>query len=42
MLDKDNIISASVSETVEKIIANAPLCVYFVQPQHTKRRSAYS
>ena len=27
MLDKDNIISASVSEAVEKIIANAPLCV---------------
>ena len=27
MLDKDNIISASVSEALEKIIANAPLCV---------------
>ena len=41
MLDRDNIISTSVSETLEKIPTNEKVyrkctCVYFVQPQHTK------
>ena len=47
MLDKDNIISTSVSETVEKIHTDekdyrkCSFVVYFVQPQHTKSRPTY-
>ena len=48
MLDKDNVISTSVSEAVEKIPTNekdyrkCSFVFYFAQPQHTKSRPTYS
>ena len=49
MLDKDNIISTSVSEAVEKIPTDEKdyrkcflMCFNFAQLQHTKSRPTYS
>ena len=49
MLDKDNIISTSVSEAVEKIPTDEKdyrkcffMVFYFAQPQHTKSRPTFS
>ena len=47
MLDKDNIISTSVSEAVEKIPTDendyrkCSFMFYFAQPQHTKSRPTH-
>ena len=48
MLDKDNIISTSVSEAVEKVpkeekdYRKCSIMFYFAQLQHTKSRSIYT
>ena len=48
MLDKDNIISTSVSEAVEKVpkeekdYRKCSIMFYFAQQQHTKSRSTYT
>ena len=48
MLDNDIVISASVSEAVEKIPTDEKDCCkcsfvfYFAQPKHTKNRPTYS